>query len=221
MPEAQLVFLAPPCWEELVRRLAGRGTEPPEVIERRLAAAQVELAAEQEFDVTLVNTSVEPVRGRTGSLARRASDLDHCPMRAGATVHVGRSSRVRIAPLPRASPTRRSTSCSRPPTPSTAWSSTAPSARGRSTPTTRSSARACWSTSARWSTPHVQEKPLSIALREINDGLLTAEAIDAPSGGRQAVSAGAEGPSDPPVRRAFRMRRRSSSCGAGPCCRTL
>ncbi|AXI80737.1 guanylate kinase [Peterkaempfera bronchialis] len=61
MPEAQLVFLAPPSWEELVRRLTGRGTEPQEVIEQRLAAARVELAAESEFDVTLVNTSVEQV----------------------------------------------------------------------------------------------------------------------------------------------------------------
>lgn len=61
MPEAQLVFLAPPSWDELVRRLTGRGTESPEVIERRLAAARVELAAESEFDVTLVNTSVEDV----------------------------------------------------------------------------------------------------------------------------------------------------------------
>lgn len=61
MPEARLVFLAPPGWEELVRRLTGRGTEPPEVIERRLQAAKVELAAEPEFDVTLVNTSVEDV----------------------------------------------------------------------------------------------------------------------------------------------------------------
>ncbi|NJQ01538.1 guanylate kinase [Streptomyces zingiberis] len=61
MPEAQLVFLAPPSWEELVRRLTGRGTESPEVIERRLAAARVELAAEEEFDETLVNTSVQDV----------------------------------------------------------------------------------------------------------------------------------------------------------------
>ncbi|GAB3114535.1 guanylate kinase [Streptomyces calidiresistens] len=61
MPDARLVFLAPPSWEELVRRLTGRGTEPPEVIERRLAAARVELAAEPEFDTTLINTSVEHV----------------------------------------------------------------------------------------------------------------------------------------------------------------
>ncbi|MFW6694958.1 guanylate kinase [Streptomyces sp. MAR4 CNX-425] len=61
MPEALLVFLAPPGWDELVRRLTGRGTEPPEVIERRLAAARTELAAEEEFDATLVNTSVEDV----------------------------------------------------------------------------------------------------------------------------------------------------------------
>jgi len=61
MPDALLVFLAPPSWDELVRRLVGRGTESPEVIERRLAQAKVELAAEAEFDVTLVNTSVEDV----------------------------------------------------------------------------------------------------------------------------------------------------------------
>ncbi|GLY82822.1 guanylate kinase [Actinoallomurus iriomotensis] len=61
MPDARLVFLAPPSWEELVRRLVGRGTEAPEVIERRLAAAREELAAEKEFDLTLVNTSVKGV----------------------------------------------------------------------------------------------------------------------------------------------------------------
>ncbi|KUP95717.1 guanylate kinase [Thermobifida cellulosilytica] len=61
MPEAFLVFLAPPSWEELVRRLTGRGTEPPEVVQRRLETARVELAAEKEFDVTLVNTSVHEV----------------------------------------------------------------------------------------------------------------------------------------------------------------
>ncbi|CAM5578016.1 guanylate kinase [Streptomyces spiroverticillatus] len=61
MSDSQLVFLAPPNWDELVRRLTGRGTESAEVIERRLAAAKIELAAESEFDTTLVNTSVEDV----------------------------------------------------------------------------------------------------------------------------------------------------------------
>jgi guanylate kinase len=60
-PDARLVFLAPPSWDELVRRLTGRGTEPPEVLGRRLAAAEDELAAAAEFDVTLVNTSVQDV----------------------------------------------------------------------------------------------------------------------------------------------------------------
>jgi len=60
-PDARLVFLAPPSWEELVRRLTGRGTEPPAVRERRLAVAREELAAADEFEITLVNTSVQDV----------------------------------------------------------------------------------------------------------------------------------------------------------------
>ena len=70
MAEAVLVFLAPPSWEELVRRLTGRGTESPEVIEERLATARVELAAESEFDTTLVNTSVEDVATELLALMR-------------------------------------------------------------------------------------------------------------------------------------------------------
>ncbi|MFF1835837.1 guanylate kinase [Streptomyces sp. NPDC058231] len=73
MSDAQLVFLAPPGWDELVRRLTGRGTEPPEVIERRLAAAKIELAAESEFDTTLVNTSVEDVSRELLALMLQAS----------------------------------------------------------------------------------------------------------------------------------------------------
>jgi guanylate kinase len=61
VPGALLVFLAPPSWAELVRRLTGRETEPPEVIGRRLEAARAELEAGSEFDITLVNTSVEEV----------------------------------------------------------------------------------------------------------------------------------------------------------------
>lgn len=59
MPEAFLVFLAPPSVEELERRLVGRGTEDPETIRRRLAHAHEELAAEAEFDRTVVNDHVD------------------------------------------------------------------------------------------------------------------------------------------------------------------
>ena len=58
MPDARFVFLAPPSWEELVRRLVGRGTEDAAERERRLATAREELAAESEFDLTIVNHDV-------------------------------------------------------------------------------------------------------------------------------------------------------------------
>jgi guanylate kinase len=58
MPAAQFVFLKPPSWDELVRRLVGRGTESADQQARRLETAREELAAEQEFDVTVVNTEV-------------------------------------------------------------------------------------------------------------------------------------------------------------------
>ncbi|MBH0774898.1 guanylate kinase [Nocardia bovistercoris] len=58
MPEAILVFLAPPSWDELVSRLTSRGTESPEVIARRLETARVELAACDEFDIVIVNDDV-------------------------------------------------------------------------------------------------------------------------------------------------------------------
>lgn len=58
MPEARFVFLAPPSWDELVRRLVGRGTEDAAERERRLATARVELAAEPEFDHVIVNDDV-------------------------------------------------------------------------------------------------------------------------------------------------------------------
>lgn len=58
MPEAQFIFLAPPSWEELVRRLEHRGTESSEERARRLVTAEVELAAASEFDHTIVNDDV-------------------------------------------------------------------------------------------------------------------------------------------------------------------
>ncbi|WP_237222726.1 guanylate kinase [Rothia nasimurium] len=58
MPEAQLIFLAPPSWDELVSRLIGRGTESPQEQEARLDTAKIELAAEPEFDYTVINETV-------------------------------------------------------------------------------------------------------------------------------------------------------------------
>jgi guanylate kinase len=58
MPDARFVFLAPPSWDELVRRLVGRGPEDAAERERRLATARVELAAEPEFDHVVVNDDV-------------------------------------------------------------------------------------------------------------------------------------------------------------------
>lgn len=77
LPGALLVFLAPPSWEELVRRLVGRGTEPPEVVRRRLDLARRELAAEDEFDLTLVNSSVQEVAGRLVALAESTPRPTH------------------------------------------------------------------------------------------------------------------------------------------------
>jgi guanylate kinase len=74
MPEAILIFLAPPTWEELEKRLRGRGTEPEDVIARRLAAGRIEMAAEQEFDLTLVNTSVQDVCHRLIALLADAPE---------------------------------------------------------------------------------------------------------------------------------------------------
>lgn len=58
MPDALFVFLAPPSWPELVRRLEERATETEAERARRLETARQELAAEAEFDVTIVNREV-------------------------------------------------------------------------------------------------------------------------------------------------------------------
>jgi guanylate kinase len=73
MPEALLVFLLPPTWEELVRRLIGRGTESAEEQARRLETAKIELAAQDEFDVKVVNRDV-------GQAAREVVELLDVPV---------------------------------------------------------------------------------------------------------------------------------------------
>jgi guanylate kinase len=59
MPDAQFVFLAPPSLDVLMQRLVGRGTESADALVARLQRAQVELAAEKEFDEVVVNNDVE------------------------------------------------------------------------------------------------------------------------------------------------------------------
>ena len=68
MPEALLVFLAPPSWEELVRRLTGRASEDPAETRRRLDLARIELAAEDEFDVVVVNDEISRAAERLVAL---------------------------------------------------------------------------------------------------------------------------------------------------------
>lgn len=73
MPSAFMVFLAPPNWEELVNRLVGRGTESVAERERRLETAKLELAAQDEFDLVIVNTKVEEACNQLVDLFRSDS----------------------------------------------------------------------------------------------------------------------------------------------------
>jgi len=57
-PDARFVFLAPPSWEELVRRQVGRGTESVDEQDRRLQTAREELAAQAEFDHVVENREI-------------------------------------------------------------------------------------------------------------------------------------------------------------------
>jgi len=68
-PDAMLLFIAPPSWDELKSRLIGRGTDSPERAAARLALAEVEMAAAGEFDHTLVNHEVGQLIEELVSLA--------------------------------------------------------------------------------------------------------------------------------------------------------
>jgi guanylate kinase len=68
MPDARLVFLTPPSWQELERRLTSRATEPPDVVRRRLDVARAELAAEDEFDAVVINDEIEAAADRLVAL---------------------------------------------------------------------------------------------------------------------------------------------------------
>ena len=68
-PGALLIFIAPPSWDELVRRLANRGTDSPERRAARLALAEQEMAAAGEFDAVLINEKVNELIAKLVSLA--------------------------------------------------------------------------------------------------------------------------------------------------------
>ena len=68
IPDARLVLLAPPSWSELVERLTSRGTEPDDVLARRLQVAREELGAAGEFDETIVNDNVREAAARLVAL---------------------------------------------------------------------------------------------------------------------------------------------------------
>lgn len=69
VPDAVLVFLEPPSFEELERRLRTRGTEDEATIAHRLEIARAELAAVGEFDHVLVNADVQETAERLVALA--------------------------------------------------------------------------------------------------------------------------------------------------------
>ncbi|WP_197502286.1 guanylate kinase [Gordonia sp. 852002-10350_SCH5691597] len=68
LSEAITVFLAPPSWDDLVERLAGRGTETPEAAQRRLETARTEMDAQGEFDHVVVNNEVDSAARQLVSL---------------------------------------------------------------------------------------------------------------------------------------------------------
>ena len=73
--EVMTVFIAPPSFEELERRLIGRGTETPEQQAKRLETAKIELAAESEFDKVIVNNVVDEAADELWNLIATEFDL--------------------------------------------------------------------------------------------------------------------------------------------------
>jgi len=80
MPGALFVFLLPPSWEELERRLLARGTEDEEQRQRRLETARAELAAEAEFDERIVNREVHAAAEELVALMMRDGDFRTDPV---------------------------------------------------------------------------------------------------------------------------------------------
>ena len=82
-PDAVLIFILPPSWEELERRLVGRGEDAPEVIERRLSNARLEVSKAREFDFVIINGCFEDAQSelRTVVQAQRLRYSAQCRRR--------------------------------------------------------------------------------------------------------------------------------------------
>lgn len=73
-PAAILIFIEPPSFEELERRLVHRGTETPEQIARRLKTGQVEMEREKEYDVVVINDDIESATRKLVDLIRSRAE---------------------------------------------------------------------------------------------------------------------------------------------------
>lgn len=78
MPEAVLIFIAPPGQgvEELEKRLRGRNTEDEETIQRRLAEAKIELERSKQYDYVVINDDLERAISEVEDITRRELEAD-------------------------------------------------------------------------------------------------------------------------------------------------
>ena len=77
-PDAVRIFIAPPSWAELERRLTERGTDSPEKIQKRLLRAKVEFQTAHTYDYFVINDTVENAVGElNGALQAQGADGDH------------------------------------------------------------------------------------------------------------------------------------------------
>lgn len=74
MPEAVLIFIAPPSIEELERRLRGRGTDTEAAIEGRLIRARQEFQEADFYDYLIVNDDVEKAAAKLNAII----EAEHC-----------------------------------------------------------------------------------------------------------------------------------------------
>lgn len=72
-PDAVLIFVMPPSWEALRRRLSGRGTDLPDAVEERMRIAGDEIALAREYDYVIVNDSVEGCAGQLRAVISAAA----------------------------------------------------------------------------------------------------------------------------------------------------